>query len=50
MKVTSIEEANGISKMKLDELFYFLQTFELTLDERTDLKDKELALQSIACE
>lgn len=31
MKVTTIEEANDITKMKLDELFGSLKTFKLTL-------------------
>ncbi|KAA0047013.1 gag-pol polyprotein [Cucumis melo var. makuwa] len=33
MKITAIEEANDVSKMKLDELFGSLQTFELHLRE-----------------
>lgn len=33
MKVTAIEEVNDITKMKLDELFGSLKTFELTLGE-----------------
>lgn len=33
MKITTIEEANDLSKMKLDELFGSLRTFELNLGE-----------------
>ncbi|KAA0058969.1 gag-pol polyprotein [Cucumis melo var. makuwa] len=47
MKVTTIEEANDLSKMKLDELFGSLQTFELNLGDGENKKKPSLALTSI---
>lgn len=47
MKVTANEEANDISKMKLDELFGSLHTFKLSLDENVGLEGKGLALHSL---
>ncbi|TYK11976.1 gag-pol polyprotein, related [Cucumis melo var. makuwa] len=41
MKVTTIEEANDLSKMKLDELFGSLQTFELHLEEDYERGEKD---------
>lgn len=35
MKVTTIEEANYITSMKLDELFGYLRTFEQNLEMET---------------
>src|ERR1044072_677493 len=46
MKVTAIEEAQDISKMKVDELIGSLQTFELTLNDRTEKKSKSIAFVS----
>src|ERR1044072_1050046 len=40
MKVTEIEEAQDISKMQVDELIGSLQTFELTLNDMADKKNK----------
>src|SRR4030066_1175015 len=46
MKVTSIEEAQDIKNMKVDELMGSLQTFEIDLNERTDKKSKSIAFVS----
>ena len=46
MKVTVIEEAQDIKNMKVDELMWSLQTFEITLNERTDKKSKSIAFAS----
>ena len=46
MKVTTIEEAQDISKMQVDELIGSLQTFELTLTDRSDKKNKNIAFMS----
>ncbi|WJX67153.1 hypothetical protein P8452_51646 [Trifolium repens] len=43
MKVTAIEEAQDIANMKIDELVGSLQTFELTINERGDKKNKSVA-------
>jgi len=43
MKVTTIEEAQDISSMKLDELIGSLQNFELVVDNRTENKGKGIA-------
>jgi len=40
MKVTSIEEAQDISSMQVDELIGSLQNFELVVDNRTEKKGK----------
>ncbi|KAA0061122.1 gag-pol polyprotein [Cucumis melo var. makuwa] len=47
MKVTTIEEGNDLSTMKLDELFGSLRTFELYLGEGTSRKKTGLALTSV---
>jgi hypothetical protein len=39
MKVTAIEEAQDISSMKVDELIGSLQTFELYINERSEMKN-----------
>ena len=45
-KVTAIEEANDIQKMKLEESIGSLRTFEMNLEEeRSDKKEKGIALQ-----
>src|ERR1044072_5771618 len=46
MKVTAIEEAQDISIMQVDELIGYLQTFEMTLNERPDKKNKSVAFVS----
>ena len=43
MKVTSIEEAQDISNMQVDELIGSLQNFELVVDNRTEKKGKGIA-------
>ncbi|MCI57414.1 gag-pol polyprotein, partial [Trifolium medium] len=43
MKVTAIEEAQNISSMKLDELVGSLQTFELGIKNRVEMKSKSTA-------
>lgn len=50
MKVTTIEEANDISTMKMNELLESLHTFELTIDENTNKMSKGLALHTISNE
>jgi len=40
MKVTTIEEAQEISSMQVDELIESVQNFELVVDNRTEKKDK----------
>ncbi|KAA0066414.1 gag-pol polyprotein [Cucumis melo var. makuwa] len=47
MKVTAIEEAHDITKLKLDELFGSLLTFEMTISHRENKKDKGVAFKSI---
>jgi hypothetical protein len=46
MKVTAIEEAQDICKMKVDELIGSLQTFEMGLCEDADRKNKSIAFVS----
>jgi len=46
MKVTAIEEAHDISRMKVDELIGSLQNFELVVDNKTEKKGKSVALVS----
>ncbi|KAA0025118.1 gag-pol polyprotein [Cucumis melo var. makuwa] len=47
MKVTAIEEANALSKMKLDKLFGSLRTFELNLGDSVSRRKSSLALTSV---
>ena len=47
MKVTAIEEANDLSKMKLDELFGSLQTFKIHLGHTANRRKSGLALTSV---
>ncbi|KAA0052056.1 Receptor-like protein 12 [Cucumis melo var. makuwa] len=47
MKVPTIEEANDLSKMKLDELFGSLRTFELHLGEGKSKRKTGIALTSV---
>ncbi|TYK11121.1 gag-pol polyprotein [Cucumis melo var. makuwa] len=47
MKVTAIEEANDLSKIKLDKLFGSLRTFELHLGEGANRKKPGMALTSV---
>ena len=42
MKVTTIEEAQDISNMKVEELVGSLQTFELAINERSEKKNKSI--------
>ena len=46
MKVTTIEEAQDISSMKVDELIGSLQNFELVVDNRSENKGKGVAFVS----
>ncbi|XP_057445983.1 uncharacterized protein LOC130738093 [Lotus japonicus] len=48
MKVTAIEEAQDIGSIKVDELIGSLQTFEMSLNERSDKKNKSIAFVSNA--
>ncbi|KAA0052069.1 gag-pol polyprotein [Cucumis melo var. makuwa] len=47
MKVTAIEEAHDITKLKLDELFGSLLTFEITISHKEDKKGKGIAFKPI---
>ena len=42
MKVTSIEEAQDIDKMRVDELVGSLKKFELSINERLENKNKSI--------
>ena len=46
MKVTAVEEAHNITKLKLDELFGSLLTFEMAISNRENKKGKGIALKS----
>src|SRR3954465_5951499 len=46
MKVTAIEEAQDISKMKVEELIGSLQTFEMGISENSEKKNKSIAFVS----
>ncbi|XP_050889874.1 uncharacterized protein LOC127095195 [Lathyrus oleraceus] len=46
MKATTIEEARGISFMRVDELIGSLQTFELGISEKTEKKTKSITFVS----
>ena len=46
MKVTAIEEAQGISNMKVDELIGSLQNFEIVVNNRTEKKGLSIAFAS----
>ncbi|PNX54502.1 gag-protease polyprotein, partial [Trifolium pratense] len=50
MKVTAIEEAQDITKMKVDELIGSLQTYESTQNEKLEKKNKSIAFMSNADE
>ncbi|XP_058767373.1 uncharacterized protein LOC131641069 [Vicia villosa] len=43
MKVTAIEEAQDINLLKLDELVRSLQTFEMSVNERSEKENKSIA-------
>ncbi|TYK11808.1 gag-pol polyprotein [Cucumis melo var. makuwa] len=45
MKVTAIEEAHDITKLKLDELFGSLLTFEMAISHRENKKGKDVAFK-----
>ncbi|TYK01749.1 uncharacterized protein E5676_scaffold775G00790 [Cucumis melo var. makuwa] len=47
MKVTTIEEAHNITKLKLGELFGSLLTFEMAISHREDENGKGIAFKSI---
>lgn len=48
MKVTTIEEAQNISSMKVDELIGSLQNFEIVINNREENKGKSIAFVSDA--
>ncbi|XP_045792093.1 uncharacterized protein LOC123886861 [Trifolium pratense] len=50
MKVTAIEEVQDISSMKVDELLGSLQTYEASINERLEKKNKSIAFMSNADE
>ncbi|GAA0184765.1 hypothetical protein LIER_32053 [Lithospermum erythrorhizon] len=45
-KVTTIEEAQNLTKMKLDELMGSLITYEINIDGRIESKKQNIALKS----
>ena len=47
MKVTAIEEAHDITKLKMDELLRSLLTLEMTISHRENKKGKGIAFKSI---
>lgn len=47
MNATSIEEEPYVSIMKIDELFGFFLTFEMTIDGKPEKKSKGMAFKSI---
>ena len=46
IKVTTIEEAQDISTMRVDELIGSLQTFELGISDKSENKNKSVAFVS----
>jgi len=46
MKVTAIEEAQDLSKMKVDELIGSLQNFEIVINNREEKKERSITLLS----
>jgi excinuclease UvrABC nuclease subunit len=46
MKVTTVEEANDISEMKVDELIGSLKTFEVAFNDKSESKLKNIAFAS----
>lgn len=40
MKVTAIKETQDLSSIKVDELISSLQTFEMSINERSEKKNK----------
>lgn len=48
MKVTTIEEAQDIASLKVDELFSSLLTFEMALEGKLEKRNKSVALQSLS--
>ena len=50
MKVTAIEEAQDINIMQVDELIGSLQTYEMTLNDKPDKKNKSIAFVSSTVE
>lgn len=46
MKVISIEEAQDLSTLKVDELIGSLQTFEISINGRSEKKSKGVAFVS----
>ena len=47
MKVTVVEEAHDITKLKLDELLGSLTTFEMTISNKDDKKGKGVAVKTV---
>ncbi|KAA0062782.1 gag-pol polyprotein [Cucumis melo var. makuwa] len=47
MKVTTIEEAQDITTLKLDELFWSLLTFEMAMSDRESKKGKGITFISV---
>lgn len=43
LKITTNEEAQDINTIKVDELIGYLQTFKMTINDRTEKKNKSIA-------
>lgn len=46
IKVSSIEEAQDLSSINVDELISFLQNFEITLNDISEKKNKNITFAS----
>lgn len=46
MKVTTIEEAQDLRSMKVDELIGYLKTFKIAISDRSEKKNKSIAFVS----
>lgn len=46
MKMTAIEEAQDLSSIKVDEIIGFMQTFDMSINERSGKKNKMITFVS----
>jgi hypothetical protein len=46
MKVTAIEEAQDVKNMKVEELVGSLETFEMAISDKSEKKNKDIALKT----
>lgn len=46
MKITNIEEPHDLSSIKVDEIIGSLQTFEMSINDRSEKKNKCIAFDS----